>query len=64
MDSIETELASYRELEQQERAAASSSESEAARDDHTMQAERYADEAWRIEEESDVAYQPSGLWDA
>jgi hypothetical protein len=50
-------------VEARERAAAERASNEIARDLHVMLAERYADEAWSLNEADDnLAHSVSGLW--
>ena len=50
------------DLEEQEKAVASSLPDGAEKDRHQMTGERLSDEAWHIEEENDLDPRPSGLW--
>ena len=51
-------------FEQQERLAASHAADAESRDTHVIQAERYADLAWRLNEaQDDIPHIPSGLWE-
>jgi hypothetical protein len=58
----DAEVRHFLALEQQERQAASRASDTATRDRHIMAAERYADRAWSLNEETDDPHWPSGLW--
>ena len=48
--------------EEREKAYAATLPYGAERDEHRMRGERLSDEAWSIEERSDIDPTPSGLW--
>lgn len=50
--------------EEREKALAATLPYGAERDEHRMRGERLSDEAWSIEEDSDIEPTPSGLWRA
>jgi hypothetical protein len=58
----DAEVRHFLALEQQERQAANRAIDSASRDHHVMAAERYADRAWSLNEETDDPHWPSGLW--
>ena len=59
-----SEIDKLLDCEQQERRAASEAADPDSRDTHIIQAERFADLAWRLNEaEGDMPHSPSGLWD-